>query len=200
MIDPILHDENCETAILYSIKYKREKIFFNIMNKFKNDISLNSIEYYKMVQYCQVNELDNILNYFVDNWPFDLYGYLPHSLKFLPFCFFINNYENKLDEFFETKDFINFFALASRALHEESLQLTKTYYINDRDVFTKLIEFCKPYKRGIDKEVIDFDTIYIDKINKYDDYDERYCWSFKNDKELSANIYNNEIRVIFMEK
>ena len=119
-IDLFLHDINSETPFLYSIKYKRERIINEFFIKTNSINSWDEKDYFKIIQYSQINKLNYVISYFQTNWPFDVHNNLFDSLKYLPFSFF-SAYSNILDEMFKTKKYEQFFALATYILSEDSV-------------------------------------------------------------------------------
>lgn len=187
-VDPFLHDKNEESPILYSIKYNRESIFFEIKEKMENCCSVMEIDYFKMVQSSQICKSEKIIDYFEKNWIFNI-DFFFESLKYLPFSFFKYTFEISLDEFFVTKQYHLFFLLAIHALMEESLNFSKTYYLSDpADEIT--------LKKNGDIYAL-FSTNH-DNIFEYSKYlNDKSFWKFSNDgKLLEMSRNNNNITIV----
>lgn len=71
-IDVTLKDSNDEKAIVYSLKYGKEDIFFIMMNNEKITNSLDYTDYIKLAQYSEICGLEKATKYLKENWKFNL--------------------------------------------------------------------------------------------------------------------------------
>lgn len=71
-IDLSIKDANDEKAIVYSLKYGKEDIFFLMMNEDKVKNSLDHIDYIKLAQYSKICGLKRAKQYLKENWKFSL--------------------------------------------------------------------------------------------------------------------------------
>ena len=129
-------------------------------------------DYFKIIQYSQINKLDYVIYYFQSNWPFDVCNNVLDSVKYLSNSFF-NKYPNILDELFRTKKYEQFFALATYILSDDSVCFKKKYHLyesNSRDE-EKIKVFCKQYFVPFTNETYDF-GVFVEPEEMICDVDE----------------------------
>lgn len=151
-----------------------------------------------MVQYAEIYELETIIDFFFNNWYFYLDLNVINATRYLPFKFFENRFEEVLDESFRTRNYESFFALASYALTKKSINISKTYYLDNVKEINDLIAFSSTYIVSFDgtHDKIIFNSTYFHICN-YLDYRD-LLWNLNREEKLT--VYKNGCITIYFKK
>ena len=143
----LLRDRNGETQLLYTIKYRRFKIFYEII---KNHQKLKNQDFVEMIFYCIALKLDDLLNYIITIWPINLLKLMNENdiltfvslMTYLPLQYFVDQIDEVLLKSFSMRKYDFFYIIANRALYEKSLNIQKDFHMNELGNFK---DFCKNF-------------------------------------------------------